>query len=97
MSELEVTRECQLLLTTTITMSDHNGDYNYDELRAPSQSSQRQQQEDPTMNPISLSALPDIPSSDLDLGSIIAPSDLDTPTPEQWAELDSKFRKREGC
>jgi len=80
-------------------MSDHNGDYNYDELHAPSQSSQTQrpQQEGAMMNPVSLSALPDIPSSDLDLGSIIAPSDLDTPTPEQWAELDSKFRRRECC
>lgn len=80
-------------------MSDHNGNYNYDGLRAPSQSSQtqRQQQEEPTMNQISLSALPDIPSSDLDLGSIIAPSELDNPTPEQWAELDSKYREREGC
>jgi len=81
-------------------MSDHNGDYNYDELRATPRSSsqaQRQQQGEATMNPISLPALPDIPSSDLDLGSIIAPSELDTPTPEQWAELDSKFRRREDC
>ena len=80
-------------------MSDHNGNYNYDGLHAPSQSSltQRQQQAEPAMNQISLSALPDIPSSDLDLGSIIAPSDLDSPTPEQWAELDSKSQEREGC
>jgi len=71
---------------------DYNGDYDGDEPRASSQT-QRQQQEEATTTAISL----DIPSSDLDLGSIIAPSEIDTPKPEQWAELDSKSRKREGC
>ena len=66
-------------------------DYNSDGRRVPSQSSQPQRQQQPaTMNTVSLSAL-DIPSSELDLGSIIAPSDLDSPNPEKWAELDSKF------
>lgn len=83
MSSLRVS--VNLLLTITITMSD----YNSNELRALPQSSQtqRQKQEGATTNSISLSTL-DIPSSDLDLGSIIAPSDLDSPNPEQWAELD---------
>ena len=78
-------------------MSDYTADYNSDERRIPSQSSQtqRQQQEEPTTTAISLSGL-DIPSSDLDLGSIIALSELDSPKPEQWAELDSNSRRREG-
>ena len=76
----------ELLFTIPMTM---NG-YNNDGLRIPSQSSQTQTQQQPEkkMNTVSLSAL-DIPSSELDLGSIIAPSELDSPNPEQWAELDS--------
>lgn len=83
----------KLLLTITITMSD----YNNNKLRTLSQPSQpqRQQQKGTTTNPAPLSAL-DIPSSDLDLGSIIAPSELDSPNPEQWAELDFQSRKRGG-
>lgn len=76
-------------------MSDYNGD----ELRVPSDSSQAQrpqQQEGTTTTAISLPAL-DIPSSDLDLGSIIAPSEFDYPKPEQWAELAFKSPRREGC
>jgi len=67
-------------------------DYNSDKFRALSQSSQNQRQQQPetTINTASLAAL-DIPSSDLDLGSIIAPSELDSPNPEQWAELDFQF------
>ena len=84
-----VSKCVKLLLTITITMNDYNGD----ELPVPSQSSQKQ--EGATTATTSLSAL-DIPSSDLDLGSIIAPSELDSPNPVQWAELDSKSRKREG-
>jgi hypothetical protein len=67
------------------------GDFNSGDHRALSQSSQTQKQQQPqtamNTNPLSL----DIPSSQLDLDSIIAPSELDSPTPEQWAELDSQF------
>lgn len=65
-----------------MTMSN----YNNDEHPVPSGSSKTQelQQSETT---ISLSGL-DIPSSDLDLDSIIAPSQAN---PEQWAELDSQF------
>jgi hypothetical protein len=62
-------------------------DYNSGDLRGLSQSSQPQRQQQSTMATTSLSAL-DIPSSDLDLGSFIEPSELDSPKPEQWAELD---------
>jgi hypothetical protein len=82
-----VTRGCQLLLTITITMSDHNGD-------EPRLLSQPHQQEDATMPTTTSLAALDIPSSDLDLGSIIAPSELDSP--KQWAELDFEFPRREG-
>ena len=74
-------------------MSDYNGD---ERRVSQSSQSQRPRQEGATTNPISLPALPDIPSSDLDLGSIIVPSELDSPNPEQWAELDFQFRGREG-
>lgn len=72
-----------------MTMSD----YNSDGLRVLSQSSQTETDRQPeaTMNNISLPAL-DI-SSNLDLGSIITPSELDSPNPEQWAELDSHFQE----
>jgi len=73
-----------------MTMNGYNN--NNDGLRIPSQSSssqtQSQQQPETRMNTVSLSGL-DIPSSELDLGSIIAPSELDSPNPKQWAELDS--------
>jgi len=74
-------------------MSDYNSDGRR-VLPQPSQS-QREQQPGATLNATSLSAL-DIPSSNLDLGSIITPSELDSPNPEQWAELDFKSRKRKG-
>lgn len=71
-----------------MTMSD----YNSNQRRVLPQSSQTQRQQKPatTMNATPLSTL-NIPSSDLDLGSIIAPVELDTPNPEQWAELNSQF------
>ena len=71
-----------------MTMSD----YNSNQRRVLPQSSQTQRQQKPatTMNATPLSTL-NIPSSDLDLGSIITPSELDTQNPEQWAELNSQF------
>lgn len=72
-----------------MTMSDHNSDEH--PVLSDSSQTQNQQQTETTMNTNSLSAL-DIPSSDLGLDSIIAPSELDSPpNPEQWAELDSQF------
>jgi len=89
--------KCRVTPESLLTISMTMDDYNSDKLRAHPQSSQTQrpQQPETTMNTTSLVAL-DIPSSDLDLGSIIAPSKLDSPNPEQWAELDFQFRRREG-
>ena len=71
-------------------MSDHNSD----EHPTLSDSSQTQNQQE-TETTHTLSTL-DIPSSDLGLDSIIAPSELDSPpNPEQWAELDSQRGKHE--
>ena len=71
-------------------MSDHNGN----EHLALSDSSQAQNQHQ-TETTHSLSAL-DIPSSDLGLDSIIAPTEPDSPpNPEQWAELDSQHGTHE--
>jgi hypothetical protein len=72
-----------------MTMSDHNSDEH--PTLSDSSQTQNQQQTETTMNTHTLSTF-DIPSSDLGLDSIIAPSELESPPkPEQWAELDSQF------
>ena len=71
-----------------MTMNDYS-----DKHPALPSSSQPQQQQPPeaTANTLSLSGL-DIPTSDLDLDYIIAPS---KPNPEQWAEPFSVLNARE--
>jgi hypothetical protein len=76
-------------LTISMTMNDYNDDEHRPVLSGSSQS-QNQQQSETTPNTLSLTGL-DIPSSDLGLDSIIAPSEQ---KPE-WAGLDSQFSKHE--